>query len=163
LPDVENPWLLARVRWPDVFQAISAAEPDWRTDPGIFDLPYDANSVFVTHEEAAVIAEAWGADLPGPLDGPAPGPSLIRRMPANWSELSPAVRHAWLIEHRTAGPQADATEGRRPRWRRRRKEAATVVVADTEAVIVLRDVEPEDVIDLTDASDSDALATAEDA
>ena len=41
LPDSVNPYLLARVRWPDVAQAISPELPHWQYDPGLFDLPYD--------------------------------------------------------------------------------------------------------------------------
>ena len=56
LPDVSNPWLLARVRWPDVFQAISPARRDWQTDPGLFDLPYDPSSAAVTLDEAVGVS-----------------------------------------------------------------------------------------------------------
>jgi hypothetical protein len=165
LPDPSNPWLLARVRWPDVFQAISAAEPDWRSDPGLFDLPYDASSVAVTPEEAAAIAEAWGADFPSADQGAVPGPSLIRRMPANWSDLSPAVKRAWSIE---PGRTTRRTPARESRWglRRRRRDEASPVPAHAEApqdeLIVLSDVEPADVIDLTDVREAGAVATVED-
>ena len=40
LPDPDHPHLLACVRWPDVFHAISPVRPEWQNDPGLFDLPY---------------------------------------------------------------------------------------------------------------------------
>jgi hypothetical protein len=143
-----------------VFQAISAAQPDWRSDPGLFDLPYDPSSRVVTQEHAEAIAAEWGARLPAADEGAVAGPSLIRRMPANWSELSPAAKRAWWIEPRVATGAAAAGESWWARRRRRRAEAG--VTPDPDAVIVLRDVEPADVIDLTDAQVADTLAAAED-
>ena len=97
LPNASQPYLLARVRWPDVYQAISPARPDWQDDPGLFDLPYAETSTAVTGGEAARIATEWGAQLPADDEVLASGPSLIRRMPSNWSELSMAERRAWAI------------------------------------------------------------------
>ena len=164
LPDASNPWLLARVRWPDVFQAISAAEPEWRSDPGLFDLPYDPSSVAVGPDRAAAIAAEWGAEFPSAEDGAVPGPSLIRRMPANWSELSPAAKHAWAIEPDRTRRRVPAREPRSERWRRRLEgvnQAPGNSHPQREESIVLRDAEPADVIDLTDANE-DALSTVED-
>lgn len=96
LADRAAPYLLARVRWPDVAQAITASCPDWLDDPGLFDLPYDRSSVTVSFAQAASVAAGWGRQLRAE---PATGvPSLIRRMPANWSDLTPAERHAWGLE-----------------------------------------------------------------
>jgi hypothetical protein len=135
LPDVQNPWLLARVRWPDVFQAISPARPYWQSDPGLFDLPYDPSGVPISAERAEAIAGEWGATLPAEGEGSV-GPSLIRRMPANWSRLTPAEKRAWSI-----GPEP---RGRRW-WRRRGNEAGTTAGPE-----VLVDAFGERVIDLTD-------------
>ena len=95
LPDAVNPCILARVRWPDVFEAISPTRADWQQDPGLFDLPYDPGRREVSAEQAEEIARAWGATL-GP-DEVLP-PSLMRRMPANWSDPSRAEQRAWSIE-----------------------------------------------------------------
>jgi hypothetical protein len=90
------PYLLARVRWPDVAQAITARSPDWLDDPGLFDLPYDPSAVTVSFPQATCVAAGWGRPLhPGSAEGV---PSYIRRMPANWSDLSPSERRAWGIE-----------------------------------------------------------------
>jgi hypothetical protein len=97
LPNPSAPFLLARVRWPDVYQAISPARPDWQDDPGLFDLPYAATSTRVTCDDAARIAAEWGARLPAEDEDQVPGPSLIRRMPSDWSSLSTAERRAWSI------------------------------------------------------------------
>src|SRR5271166_907346 len=96
LPDTINPYLLARVRWPDVAQAISAGRPDWQYDAGLFDLPYDPSSATVTLSQATSIAERWGAYLLSDTGDSVP--SLIRRMPANWSNLVPAEKRAWSLE-----------------------------------------------------------------
>ena len=56
LHDDSHPILLARVGWPDVFHAISPARPEWQSDPGLLDLPYDPSSVVVTPDSAAAIA-----------------------------------------------------------------------------------------------------------
>lgn len=96
LADRAVPYLLARVRWPDVAQAISAASPDWLDDPGLFDLPYDQSAVTVSFPQAASVAAGWGRRLhPEAAEGV---PSYIRRMPANWSDLSPSERRTWGIE-----------------------------------------------------------------
>ncbi len=74
LPNAENPFLLARVRWPDIYQAISPVRPDWQDDPGLFDLPYAPASVHISYETAAAIAEDWGARDPAEDGEPELGP-----------------------------------------------------------------------------------------
>jgi hypothetical protein len=106
LPSAEKPFLLARVRWPDVYQAISPVRPDWQDDPGLFDLPYAPASVLVSHEAASRIADEWGAEIPSEEGEPEPGATLIRRMPSNWSNLSTAERRAWSIEIDKSARQA---------------------------------------------------------
>ena len=96
LADRAAPYLLARVRWPDVAQAITVGSPDWLDDPGLFDLPYDPSAVTVSFTQAASVAAGWGRQLRA---GAAEGvPSFIRRMPANWSDLPPVERRAWGLE-----------------------------------------------------------------
>jgi hypothetical protein len=90
--------LLVRLRWPDVSQAISAGCPEWLDDIGLFDLPGDPSSTEVTADQAAAIATRWGASLNDETGANGTGPSLIRRMPANWSDLPPAVRRAWALD-----------------------------------------------------------------
>src|SRR5579871_4389114 len=86
LADRAVPYLLARVRWPDVAQAISAGGY-WIDDPGLFDLPYDPSAIAVSRTQAASVADGWGGRLHAePVEGVT---SYIRRMPANWSDLSP--------------------------------------------------------------------------
>jgi len=96
LADRAVPYLLARVRWPDVAQAISGRSPDWLEDPGLFDLPYDPSVIRVSFPQAASVAAGWGRQLQPEVTGGAL--SYMRRMPANWSDLSPSERHAWGIE-----------------------------------------------------------------
>lgn len=97
LADGEEPYLLARVRWPDVAQAVTPGCLEWQEDVGLFDLPGDPGSVPVTLERAVDIAGSWGAHHPSePTVGS--GPLLIRRMPANWSNMPPAERHAWSLD-----------------------------------------------------------------
>jgi hypothetical protein len=112
IPDADNPYLLARVRWPDVAQAISAGRPYWQDDPGLFDLPYDPVGTSVSPARAAAIAASWGANFHS--DPAASMPSVIRRMPANWSELVPAERRAFSLEF-MAGRRAQL--GGQSRWR----------------------------------------------
>jgi PilZ domain len=96
LADRAAPYLLARVRWPDVAQAITVGSPDWLDDPGLFDLSYEPSAVRVSFTQAASIAAGWGRQLrTEPVEG---APSFVRRMPANWSNLSPAERRTWAIE-----------------------------------------------------------------
>jgi len=96
LADRAAPYLLARVRWPDIAQAITVGCPDWLDDPGLFDLPYEPSAVTVSFPQAASVAAAWGRQLrPEAADGV---PSFIRRMPATWTDLSPAERRALGIE-----------------------------------------------------------------
>lgn len=96
LLDRAVPYLLARVRWPDVAQAISAASPDWIEDPGLFDLPYDPSAVAVSFPQAASVAAGWGAQLHAEIATDVA--SYMRRMPANWSDLSPSERRMWGID-----------------------------------------------------------------
>jgi hypothetical protein len=96
LADRAVPYLLARVHWPDVAQAISAGYPDWLDDIGLFDLPYDPNAVPVSFTQAASVAAAWGRKLG--TEPAANVPSFIRRMPANWSDMTPGERRAFGLE-----------------------------------------------------------------
>ena len=92
-----QPYLLARVRWPDVAQAVTPGCLEWQEDVGLFDLPDDPGSTPVTLDRAVDIAVGWGAHLPSePTVGS--GPLLIRRMPANWSDMPPAERRAWSLD-----------------------------------------------------------------
>jgi hypothetical protein len=96
LADRAVPYLLARVRWPDVAQAISAASPDWLDDPGLFDLPYDPSAVTLSFPQAASVAAGWGRRLSPEATEDAP--SYLRRMPANWSDLSRSELRTWGME-----------------------------------------------------------------
>ena len=92
LAECGAPYLIARVRWPDVAQALSAASRDWIEDPGLFDLPYDPCAITVSFPQAAAVAAGWGARLhsdPG-------GGRRVRVHPAHAGELvrSLAVRAA---------------------------------------------------------------------
>jgi hypothetical protein len=98
LPSATRPYLLARVRWPDVAQAISVAQPEWQDDPGLFDLPYDDSSSAVTVAQAEATAAEWGARLPSEGNVRAPGPTMVRRLPARWSELTPAEKRAYSLD-----------------------------------------------------------------
>jgi hypothetical protein len=96
LADRAVPYLLARVRWPDVCQAISAASPEWLDDPGLFDLPYDPSAVSLSFVQAASVAAGWGRRLSSePAED---APSYLRRMPAYWSDLTPSELRTWGIE-----------------------------------------------------------------
>src|SRR5580692_4515642 len=109
LTDRAAAYFLARVRWPDVSQAVSVGSADWLDDPGLFDLPYNPDSVRVSFPQAVSVAAAFGVQLRAE---PARGvPSFMRRMPSNWSDLSPAERRAFGLE---SGPR------RRPPARRLR-------------------------------------------
>ena len=90
------PYLLARVRWPDVAQATTVGNPGWLDDPGLFDLPYSKGAVPVTFAQAASVAAGWGMQLSAEAADDAP--SFIRRMPPSWSDLSPVERRAFGIE-----------------------------------------------------------------
>ncbi|HEY5026099.1 MAG TPA: PilZ domain-containing protein [Acidimicrobiales bacterium] len=109
LADRVGPYLLARVRWPDVAQAVTAGCRDWRDDPGLFDLPYDPGSAVVTPVEAAAIAAGWGVRLPTEATFSSSLPPVIRRMPANWSNLAPAEKRAWSLDYVLTRRRANAS------------------------------------------------------
>lgn len=109
LPDSADPYLLARIRWPDVAQAVTAGCHEWLEDPGLFDLPTDPSSATVTFEQAAEIAAAWGVSLMSEDTFASRGPSLIRRMPANWSNLSPGEIRAWSLDFVDTSRRLDAS------------------------------------------------------
>ncbi|HEX3714537.1 MAG TPA: PilZ domain-containing protein [Trebonia sp.] len=112
LADHATPYLLARVRWPDVAQAISARCPDWLDDIGLLDLPYEPSAVAVSFTQAASVAAAWGRQL---REDPAVNaPTFIRRMPANWSDMTPGERRAFGLES-AARPGVSARRLRRVR------------------------------------------------
>jgi hypothetical protein len=93
-----NPYLLARVRWPDVAQAISEDCPGWLDDPGLFDLPYEPASTKVSSGRAAEIAAEWGAQLP-PDSSTGFWEPRLRRIPPTWSEMVPVEKRSWSLEH----------------------------------------------------------------
>jgi len=115
-----KPYLLARIHWPDVAQAITAGCHNWLDDVGLFDLPYDAIASEVTYTEAAAIASNWGASLPSEETAIECARPLIRRMPAEWSKLTPAEKRAWSLEFVTTGLRADAIRRREEAGERRR-------------------------------------------
>src|SRR5215831_6367299 len=122
LADRAVPYLLAKVRWPDVAQAITVGNPDWLEDPGLFDLPYEPSAVSVSFPQAASVAAGWGRQLDaGAADR---APSFIRRMPANWSDLSPVERRALGIEF-LGRPRASARRVRRLRSRQAKIAASS--------------------------------------
>lgn len=143
LGDPSDPFFLARVRWPDVFDAISPARPTWLPDVGLFDLPYDPASTAISRAEATRLAASWGATLPGPEEpSDATGLTMIRRMPANWSNLSPAEMRPWALDI----VRAEQRRAQRPRWfRRRRGVTAPAPVLDLRSGTART-------IDLTDAA-----------
>jgi hypothetical protein len=98
LRDNAGPYLLARVHWPDTAQAISPGCSDWLDDPGLFDLPYEPSVVKVSLAEACVIVADWGSHVPSGARPPTPRNTFIRRMPADWSNLTPAERRAWCLD-----------------------------------------------------------------
>jgi hypothetical protein len=116
LGDGAHPYLLARVRWPDVAQAISEDCPGWLDDPGLFDLPYEPASEKVSRARAAEIAAEWGAQLPLESSTGFSDPRL-RRIPATWSDMVPVERRSWSLEHvstvrrRAGSPQPPQPEG----------------------------------------------------
>ncbi len=127
LTDRAVPYLLARVRWPDVAQAIGAGSADWLDDPGLFDLPYDPSAKTVSFSQAASVAAGWGREL---HDGAAVGaPSFMRRMPANWSDLSAAERRAWGLES-LGRRRASARQVRRLRATQAKIAAASLAKAN---------------------------------
>lgn len=64
LTDGRQPYLLARVRWPDIYQAVSAVRPQWQDDRGVFDLPFAPSIKSLTFQEAAAVTALWGVRLP---------------------------------------------------------------------------------------------------
>jgi PilZ domain len=134
LADRAVPYLLAKVRWPDVAQAITVGNPDWLEDPGLFDLPYEPSAVSVSFPQAASVAAGWGRQLDAEAAGNVP--SFIRRMPANWSDLAPVERRALGIEF-LGRPRASARRIRRLRSSQEKTAASSAVVQANAYVGVL--------------------------
>jgi hypothetical protein len=63
LPDKIRPRALARIRWPDLAQAMTAAHPVWKDDPALFDLLHSHAATPITAAQATKIASSWGASL----------------------------------------------------------------------------------------------------
>jgi hypothetical protein len=110
LRDNAGPYLLARVHWPDTAQAISPGCSDWLDDTGLFDLPYEPSAVKVSLAEAGVIAADWGSHVPSGVRPPTPRNTFIRRMPADWSNLTPAERRAWCLDRSITRPNRQRAE-----------------------------------------------------
>ena len=123
LTDGAVPYLLARVRWPDVAQATTVGNRTWLDDPGLFDLRYSPNAVPLTFGQAASVAAGWGMQLGA--EPASDAPSFIRRMPANWSDLSPVERRAFGIEF-AGKKRASARHVRRLRAYRAKVGASSV-------------------------------------
>jgi hypothetical protein len=56
-----KPYLLARLRWPDVAEAISPHQTEWKTNRRLFDMLYSSDGAIVSAEEAGRLAASWGA------------------------------------------------------------------------------------------------------
>jgi hypothetical protein len=93
LTDRAVPYLLARLRWPDVAQAMTVSSPQWLEDPGLFDLHYDSGAVNLSFSQAASVAAGWGTQLRA---GAAEGP-INRRMSSSLLEKSRGNGHAWSV------------------------------------------------------------------
>lgn len=138
LTDRAVPYLLARLRWPDVAQAMTVSNPHWLEDPGLFDLHYDSSAVNVSFSQAASVASGWGMELrPGAAaDGP-----IVKRRSSSLLEKSRRNGHAWSIAlvgrrhsssrrvvrlqhaHREAAPQDGAKRGPESALVERRRHA----------------------------------------
>ena len=131
------PYLLARVRWPDVAQAITVGNPDWLDDPGLFDLPYEPSAVPVSFAQATSVAAGWGRQLraeaaegvPSSSGGcPRTGLTCARRAACLWPRLvgKRRVSARRLRRLRSSQPKTDvgrpSPAGRRRalQWRTRR-------------------------------------------
>lgn len=62
-PSFDNPVLLARLRFPDLSEAISKANTTWKHSPALMDLMHGSDGEVVTEAEARKIAASWGALL----------------------------------------------------------------------------------------------------
>ena len=62
----------------------------------------------MSYDEAAAIASEWGTSLPSEETSIECARPLIRRMPADWSRLTPAEERAWALEFVPTGLRADA-------------------------------------------------------
>jgi hypothetical protein len=58
--------MLARLRWPDICEVITQANPVWRSGRPYpyFDWLYESDGMWIDHEQARQIAESWGVPLP---------------------------------------------------------------------------------------------------
>jgi hypothetical protein len=95
LTDRAVPYLLARLRWPDVAQSMTVSNPRWLNDPGLFDLPYDSSAVNVSYSQAASVAAGWGAQLRA---GAAAAVPVSRPITANRPDKSSRNGRARSIE-----------------------------------------------------------------
>jgi hypothetical protein len=103
LTDRAVPYLLARLRWPDVAQAMTVSNPHWLADPGLFDLHYDSSAVNVSFSQAASVASGWGIDLVGRRHGSSR--RVLRSQHAH--------KKAAPVSGATRGPEAALVERRR--------------------------------------------------
>lgn len=103
LTDRAVPYLLARLRWPDVAQAMTVSNPHWLEDPGLFDLHYDSSAVNVSFSQAASVAAGWGTEFVGSGRGSSRRVLRSRR----------AHKKAALVSGATGGPEAALVERRR--------------------------------------------------
>jgi len=58
------PYILARLRWPDLAESISPHNPEWTTQRSMFYMLYDSSGEWVSEEYAREFAESWGATWP---------------------------------------------------------------------------------------------------
>lgn len=58
------PYVLARLRWPDLAETISPHNPEWTTQRSAFAMLYDSSGELVSEEVARKLADRWGATWP---------------------------------------------------------------------------------------------------
>lgn len=58
-----NPYLLARLRWPDIAEAVSPHDRLWTTNWHLFNMLYESTGEWVGEDYARELALSWGASF----------------------------------------------------------------------------------------------------
>ena len=92
------PYMLVRLRWPDIAESINPHDVTWKPDYALFDKLYNSDGELISAGDALRLAQSWGGTLPD--DG-------AKGVMAKWGD-------SWQTQERAADGRFGSGSGDKP-------------------------------------------------